>query len=96
MRPQAERDPAADHIRPDLENLLLRFRNTTSIVNFMPNVWTPSQGTIHSPSPGPARVLQQARAALGAGVGDIGPIGQHAAAALVRETRKLQPKLRQS
>ena len=35
-----------------LRILYLRFRNTTSMVNFIANVCMPSQGTIHSPSPG--------------------------------------------
>ena len=26
-------------------------RNNTSIANFIPNMWMPSQGTIHNPSP---------------------------------------------
>src|ERR1700722_21042045 len=30
----------------------LRLRKITSMGNFIPNVWTPSQGAIHNPSPG--------------------------------------------
>src|SRR5580658_8163022 len=35
---------------------LLRVRNTTSMGNFMPKVWTPSDGAIHKPSPGSSLV----------------------------------------
>jgi hypothetical protein len=35
-----------------LRTFLFLFRNTKSIANFIPKVWTASQGTIHNPSPG--------------------------------------------
>ena len=88
MRHQAERDPAANHIGPDLEDLALPVQkhdvdgelHGERVDAF---AWDDPQALAWSES----LMLQQACAPLGAGIGDIGPIGQDPPTCLIGYTK---------
>jgi hypothetical protein len=88
VRHQAQGDPSAHHIWPDLQDLALAIeehdidrelhgKGVDAFARNNPQSLAGSQ----------ALVLQQTGATLGAGVGNIGPIGQDPPASLICNTK---------